>query len=488
MFRNVGKCRYEESVLKKYKNSIQFYLFAASLTALGYGSSAAWTSPALPYLTSEISHLPITKEQSDWIASLLTIGFVLGYLLNPLIIDRLGRKRTLLLLTIPQIISWILIIIAKNHVTLYFARILGGIGYGAAICALTVYLSEIGNRKNRGIFLVILSLSLNIGILFVMLLGAYLPYYYMNIALLIVPIIFFVSFFNMPESSYFLQKNIQSEEKMQKLMDLRSEEKEDSRKGNNFNERIQITKEKGTILIIGQPKTSFLSFTETSLWKLFAYRNNRRALLALTFLGAQQAFSGYAALIFFAQQIFTYEGSILKAETSSLVLASTQFAACVIGTQLVERIKRKIFLLSTGMVGAMSLGIVAIFFFLEKEKFDVSSIRWFPIFGVVVYELMLTVGSINLFYVYQGELFTADVKNVAIALSKIQYMVFAFFSLFRFQQIVDTVGVHGVFFVFAISCATGTLLAFIIVPETKGQRLEDIQVMLKSRKRCFFNC
>ncbi|XP_033217995.1 uncharacterized protein LOC117173489 isoform X4 [Belonocnema kinseyi] len=45
----------------------------ASMTAVGYGSSAAWTSPALPYLTSETSHLPISKEQSDWIASLLTI-------------------------------------------------------------------------------------------------------------------------------------------------------------------------------------------------------------------------------------------------------------------------------------------------------------------------------------------------------------------------------------------------------------------------------
>ncbi|XP_033217992.1 facilitated trehalose transporter Tret1-like isoform X2 [Belonocnema kinseyi] len=459
------------------------------MTAVGYGSSAAWTSPALPYLTSETSHLPISKEQSDWIASLLTIGFVLGYLLNPLIIDRLGRKKTLLWLAIPQITSWIMIILARDCLVLYIARILKGLGYGAAICTLTVYLSEIGNRKNRGIFLVLLSLSLNIGILFVMILGAYLPYNYMNIALLCIPIFFVCTFFFVPDSLYFLQKNIECEEKKLKLMDLGNEEEEEREESKIGKPLKKMENGSGTLpkLNMGQFKPSFLSFKETNLWKLLSFRNNRRALLVLTFLGAQQAFSGYAALIFFAQQIFTYDGSMFKPEISSLLLASTQFIACVIGTQLVERIKRKIFLFSTGMVGAISLAIVAIFFFLEKEQFDVSSIRWFPIFGVVVYELMLTVGSINLFYVYQGELFTPDVKNLAIAVTKIQYMVFAFFSLFRFQQLIETLGMHGVFFVFSILCASGTFLAFITIPETRGKRLEDIQVMLNSRKICFFH-
>ncbi|XP_051159718.1 uncharacterized protein LOC127280626 [Leptopilina boulardi] len=177
--------------------------FTASITAIGFVCGYSWPSPALPYLTGEKSEIQITKDQSAWIAAFYPLGLIIGYLLNPLFVDRIGRKRTLLMFSLPQVISWFLIIIAKNSLNLYVARIIGGIGYGGGISSSTVYISEIGNVKNRGIFLVLLKCMMNFGFLFTMILGAFLNYKNMNIVLLMMPVFFVLVFIFVPDSSYF---------------------------------------------------------------------------------------------------------------------------------------------------------------------------------------------------------------------------------------------------------------------------------------------
>lgn len=73
------------------------------------------------------------------------------------------RKLTLLLYSIPRIISWVLIMMAKNHTTIYIAGLLCGIGYSGGICALLNYCPEIGSPKIRGIFIVFNNLSIGLG-------------------------------------------------------------------------------------------------------------------------------------------------------------------------------------------------------------------------------------------------------------------------------------------------------------------------------------
>ncbi|XP_033218270.1 facilitated trehalose transporter Tret1-like [Belonocnema kinseyi] len=293
----------------------------ASIGAAGYGANISWTSPAVSYLTSPISHIPTSKEQSDWVASLYPVGLVIGYLLNPLIIDTFGRKRTLLLLTIPQIISWVMIILANDCLIIYIARILGGIGYGAKICSLTVYLSEIGSKKNRGIFLVFLPVFINTGMLYVMILGAYLSYNLMNIALFILPIIFFATFFFMPESSDFREKT--EDIKMKSLLNL--PELEDVNKNGKINHNEGFY-------------TSTLKFKESRLWKLVALRNNRKALMTVIFLSAYIAFSGDTTLTYFTEQILSFSGFFISAKKATIILTCTKVVASLISIPLVERV------------------------------------------------------------------------------------------------------------------------------------------------------
>ncbi|XP_033217189.1 facilitated trehalose transporter Tret1-like, partial [Belonocnema kinseyi] len=441
-----------------------------SITAIGCGSSFSWTSPALPYLTSNSSYLEVSMEQSDTIASLLPVGYIIGYLINPILIDRLGRKWTLLMFSGPQFFSWLLIVLADNVSVIYAARIVNGIGYGGGYCSCTVYLSEIGSRKNRGIFITFINLSMGIGILIIMLLGAYLPYYYMNVSLLFMPIVFFFTFIFIPDSSYFIEKNknIEKEEERVDLMDPRKFQ------------IIEMQKKIRTAgLEAGERESKILNLKRSKLWKLFSVQSSRRGLIIIVMLAAHDVFSGHMALRFFTQQILTFGEFWLAPEKATLIIATVKIVACFLNTLVIERIKRRSLLFFSGILSALAQGIISSFFFAVEYQLDVSSFGWVPIFASAFYEFGLSIGIGNLYYVLQGELLPLEVRSYGITVIKIFYMAFTYICLVRFQLLVENVGAHFIFLFFAIFCFIFTLILFKILPETKGKSLRDIQTIFK---------
>ncbi|XP_043462138.1 facilitated trehalose transporter Tret1-like [Leptopilina heterotoma] len=551
--------------------------FTASITAIGFVCGYSWPSPALPYLLSKSSIIPITKNQSAWIASLYPLGLIIGYLLNPLFVDRIGRKRTLLLFSLPQVASWLLIIFAKNTLNLYIARVIGGIGYGAGISSSTVYISEIGNVKNRGIFLVLLKCMMNLGFLFTMILGAFLNYQNMNLVLLTMPIIFVLAFSFLPDSSYFRDINRRKEEQEKrdnatvKLKLLREEEenidrikfdtfivktkvdhirKEDNEgnvvanaNGDNLSStgqnreqttggtfelrgvKTEIETTKGTFeprevknadgtfeprgvtttedtfeprdvktvkqttkstfetKVVKTEKQAKKSTLRNNIFcKLYSEQNYRRALEIMLTMGLTNILSGHAGITTFTQQIFTYEGAFLAPEKASVALALITLIISLLSTIIVERIRRKFLIASTGVIATIALLFVGVFFYCQESKMNVDVFKWVPLVGITTYDVMLSCGMGNVFYVYQGELFAHEVKSESIAFNKISYMTLSFLFLLQFQNFIDAVGTYWAFFSFAFGIFFGTFSVYILTPETKGVNLDDIQVLLKSKK------
>ena len=460
----------------------------------------SWTSPALPYLEKE-SDLNLSKDQIYWIAPLLPIGLIIGNFLNPLSVDRIGRKWTLLIFAIPQIISWLLILLTKNYIIIYIARLTGGIGYGGGICAVTMYLSEIGNRENRGIFLAFIKFSTSVGILLTMILGAFLSYSNMNFGHLLLPILFVITFFFLPDSSYFLKINNQEEQT--KLNLFKTEETEDEKTELNgsyivknislFNEESKLkedSKLKEEMKLNEEMKikeefenvSSSFKLKESSFWKLLSLPGNLRALTIILFLNAHDGLSGHMALRYFTQDMLTHEGSFLPAKQAAIGLAIVKLLASVIATQVMERMQRRTLFLSSGLVACLAEAVVGIFFYLENSKRDVSSFTFLPFLGLIIYEFSVTVGTSNLFYVYLGELFSNDVKGMAVTFGKIIHMIFGFFSVLLYQILKETVGESMIFFIFSFCGGVLTVITVCITPETKGKSLKDIQVLLKKKQ------
>lgn len=118
--------------------------------ALAAGCALTWSSPSLVKLTSAESPLgmKMDDDQSSWVGSLVTLGAAIGPILAGLLLDRLGRKRTILMSMVLTIIAWLLIAFVNLLPALYVARVLSGIAVGIIFTAVPMYIAEISEVRS----------------------------------------------------------------------------------------------------------------------------------------------------------------------------------------------------------------------------------------------------------------------------------------------------------------------------------------------------
>lgn len=172
--------------------------------AVAVGTAMAWTSPVLPQLYQADSWLVIDESQGSWVGSLLALGAILGAVPSGPMADRIGRKRSLLLLAAPFLLSWTIIILGTKLWLIIVARFVVGIGVGAACVLIPTYVSEIAETSARGTLGAMFQLFLTVGILFSFVLGAVLSYTTFALVCALVEVAFLATFAWMPESPVWL--------------------------------------------------------------------------------------------------------------------------------------------------------------------------------------------------------------------------------------------------------------------------------------------
>lgn len=172
--------------------------------AVGIGTAMAWTSPVLPQLYQADSWLVITPEQGSWVGSLLALGAIAGAIPSGPMADKLGRKKSLLLLSTPFLLSWAIIILASRLWLIMVARFVVGIGVGATCVLIPMYVSEIAETSARGTLGAMLQVFLTVGILLAFVLGSVMNYTAFAIICALVELGFLASFVWMPESPVWL--------------------------------------------------------------------------------------------------------------------------------------------------------------------------------------------------------------------------------------------------------------------------------------------
>lgn len=78
------------------------------------------------------------------------LGDILGSLIFPLLVDKIGRKKTILIIAFPQIISMTMIYFSYyTKLLLYTARFTGGLAEAACFSCLPLYIGEVSILGNR---------------------------------------------------------------------------------------------------------------------------------------------------------------------------------------------------------------------------------------------------------------------------------------------------------------------------------------------------
>ena len=150
---------------------------------MGLGSGLAWTSPVLPHIQEgctdhcTFGNETLTNSEASWVSGLYPIGALLGCLICGLLMDLIGRKWTLVAMTMPSITGWILLTLSgavplTSAWWLYVGRLLTGIGGGTFSFLGPIYTMETCQASMRGALGSVTSLFLVIGILFTNGIGA----------------------------------------------------------------------------------------------------------------------------------------------------------------------------------------------------------------------------------------------------------------------------------------------------------------------------
>lgn len=195
-------------------------MISATGGALAAGTILGWTSPTETQLvknatdlgTSENYDFAMSTEQFSWVGALVNLGAAFICIPIGFMANWFGRKWTMLGLVVPFTIGWALVIWAQNLTMMFIGRFILGIAGGAFCVTAPMYTGEIAQKEIRGSLGSYFQLMVTIGILFVYAVGAGVNVFFLSIISGVIPLIFGVIFFFMPESpTYYVSQNLVSE-------------------------------------------------------------------------------------------------------------------------------------------------------------------------------------------------------------------------------------------------------------------------------------
>lgn len=403
------------------------------------------------------------------------------------VMDKYGRKVSLLLSALPLFLGWILIIFAKSVWYLYVARCLAG--FGTAFCNIvtSVYIGEIADKDIRGKLGTAYTLLKLVAYLMVYGCGPFVSYTVLGVVCALVPVVFFATFIFMPETPYYLIKAGRPEEARANLMKLNGSD-------------ISVGEFDGKLMEIKRTVELDMS-NKTSVWELFGARY-RKSLLVMLGIKTLQNFSGNTAIDSYMQTILEESGSGLKPEIASIIygfiqmpwgmfsLNSSSLTILIISSYslfflggvvflsgaLVDRIGRKPILIISCLGCALSTISEGVYFYMQTSLHsDMSGLTWIPATGLIVFTSMSNFGVSSLPYVLLGEFFATNIKEHASSISILWSYLLAFLISKTFKPLSNAWGMYTMFWFYGGCCIVGSLYVYFLVPETKGKTFIEIQ-------------
>ena len=146
------------------KQSTLYTIRVALTVALGgflMGFDASVISGVVTFIEPEFS---LSKIELGWSVASLTLTATLAMMVSGPLSDKIGRRPVLKIAAVLFAISAVASAVAPNFITLVLARMLGGLGVGAALIIAPMYIAEIAPATMRGRMVSFNQLNIVIGI------------------------------------------------------------------------------------------------------------------------------------------------------------------------------------------------------------------------------------------------------------------------------------------------------------------------------------
>lgn len=436
-----------------------FYFAAASawLGSVAMGTNLGYSSPAIPSLKNETTGLSLTENEVSWFSSLMTLGALTGGLVAGFLVDSLGRKISIIFSSAGFILGWSLIATASTVVILCLGRVITGFFTGIISLAVPVYVSEISRPEVRGVLGAGIQLSVTIGILAVFLFGKFLNWNSLALLCMTLPAAMALLMLFMAESPRWLLQKGKRDEALKALHFLYPfADHEAEREAIETNLRMS-------------PKESFQM---KELQQPFIYK----PIMISLFLMFAQQMSGINAVMFYAIKIFETAGSTIPPDDSMVIIGVVQVVATLVATMLMDKGGRRVLLLVSAALLALSLGVLGTYQYMKAmDENSVSNIGWLPLACLSIFIIGFSCGMGPIPWLMMGELLPSRVRGFATGVCTCFNWTMAFVVTKTFNDMIRILNVHGVYWFFCSVMVLSFIAVVVTVPETKGKTLEEIE-------------
>ena len=435
--------------MKKY-----FYLYICALIAsfggLLSGYDTGVISGALLYVNQSFE---INSYMLGLLVSSVSIGAVFGAFVNGFFVDKIGRRKTLLLTAFLFFIASVFCFLSQNITQLIISRMIIGLAVGIVSFCGPLYLSEISPKEKRGQIVSLHQLAITFGILF-----SYLTNYLCanlesnwRVMFLIGVVPAFILFFGLLFQKdtprwYVIKKRYDDAKKILELVGCSENTEQELQNISatlNKEEKIKFNKKLIMPFVIGlgimiiQMTTGInaIIYYAPTIFKMIGFSSNQDALFITIFIGLINFLMTFVAII------------------------------------LVDKIGRKP-LLYIGLSGMLiSLVVLSGVFVL-----DYVFIKYLAVVFCAVYIVSFSMSLGPVAFLLVSEVFPLKYRGSAMSITIVTNFICNFLVTGLFPIALDKIGGFYTFMIFAFICVISLLFVKFVVFETKGLSLEDIEL------------
>ncbi|KAH6999631.1 general substrate transporter [Ilyonectria destructans] len=426
---------------------------------------------------------PETKTAfgTGFMTGMLLLGAFFGCLFMPYLADKISRKWALTVVVVIFDIGAIIQTAATSYGMLVAGRAIGGIGVGTLAMGAPLYISEISPPNLRGTLLVLESISIVSGVV----IAFWITFATRNIpselsfrlplGLQMVCATFLgfgIHFF--PYSPRWLALVNRPTEALSSLSRLRSLPTTDERVQAEYKSIVAEVEFQKLVQEAKYPGVGGLKL-EALLWlDLFDRKKWRRLAVGCGVCFFQQ-FSGINAFIYYAPTLFR---SIGQSDDMSLILSGVfnilQLVAVAVCFVVIDKVGRRPLAIVGGFGTAACYAVIAVLAGLYSKDWGASpAAGWACVAMAFAFILVYGVSYSPLGWALPPEVFSTSSRAKGVALATCVNWLANFTVGVATPPMLESIG-FGTYVFFAVFCGLAGVWAVLLVPETMGRTLEQM--------------